>query len=100
MVLFKFTNDLVKKASESIYIPLWSYSNKNELYKLARSNVIYIPLWSYSNFEDMVKKVQSLLIYIPLWSYSNVASLLGVAIGILFTFHYGPIQIMKKYSVC
>ena len=28
MVLFKFTNDLVKKASESIYIPLWSYSNE------------------------------------------------------------------------
>ena len=33
------------------------------------------------------------MIYIPLWSYSNFTFIVVTFCSIIFTFHYGPIQI-------
>ena len=41
-------------------------------------------------------KSKNNIIYIPLWSYSNVVSLSAENIAKLFTFHYGPIQMMTS----
>ena len=38
------------------------------------------------------------VIYIPLWSYSNQANISDVHIVVVFTFHYGPIQILNLNS--
>ena len=80
----------------SIYIPLWSYSNRVK--SLSRLVVrvftfhygpiqikytfiycitilIYIPLWSYSNIGQKNNINILIQIYIPLWSYSNIKPL-------------------------
>ena len=40
------------------------------------------------------------MIYIPLWSYSNPYPLLFIFIAVIFTFHYGPIQIILIVLFC
>ena len=70
MVLFKFTNDLVKKASESIYIPLWSYSNN---------------IWGNASISS--ENLHSTMV---LFKWRGQAR--GQSLASKFTFHYGPIQ--------
>ena len=61
---------------------------------LRRVKSIYIPLWSYSNQNQLsLSKIHS-EIYIPLWSYSNELKNRGYDAELIFTFHYGPIQIV------
>ena len=42
-------------------------------------------------------KARNKKIYIPLWSYSNGIENLNIMPFKLFTFHYGPIQIISDY---
>ena len=71
MVLFKFITQILFLLSNKIYIPLWSYSNKNYRNFAKKGQYIYIPLWSYSNIITQILFLLSNKIYIPLWSYSN-----------------------------
>ena len=78
-----------------IYIPLWSYSNTliilcmNLILNLHSTMVLF----KYSNylFYNRIFKI-----YIPLWSYSNGKRSATLDVSYLFTFHYGPIQIVKS----
>ena len=92
MVLFKFCVTPRTKASTCIYIPLWSYSNVDEMSTQINSRSIYIPLWSYSNGIAEALLIAEYGIYIPLWSYSNDINAHFDKMIDLFTFHYGPIQ--------
>ena len=118
MVLFKLNIWKSYLCTCKIYIPLWSYSNLrattplviNKVFtfhygpiqittpkRITNGNtIIYIPLWSYSNMPGLLKILQTLQIYIPLWSYSNLASIKVATMYWKFTFHYGPIQILKE----
>ena len=60
-------------------------------------NFIYIPLWSYSNNEEVFSLLNWKYIYIPLWSYSNLRVSIVPSSSTLFTFHYGPIHINIVY---
>ena len=95
MVLFKSRCSLSFRFPKYIYIPLWSYSNYDAPGEQALYKQIYIPLWSYSNMPGLLKILQTLQIYIPLWSYSNLASIKVATMYWKFTFHYGPIQIVR-----
>ena len=43
--------------------------------------------------EERIREVDE-KIYIPLWSYSNSDTINIIEALIIFTFHYGPIQIL------
>ena len=77
-----------------IYIPLWSYSNRQKKPETICQTDIYIPLWSYSNDSIWI-------IYLDLYSFTFhygpiqiLTQMTNDIRGSLFTFHYGPIQII------
>ena len=108
-------------AEYGIYIPLWSYSNLI-IYHVKCSSNIFTFHYGPIQMQLMNISYQANYIYIPLWSYSNAFSKLHYALFkynlhstmvlfkfhyistfpllIIFTFHYGPIQIKFINSSC
>ena len=56
-------------------------------------NSIYIPLWFYSNIVSITYRKTVNHIYIPLWFYSNINTPAAKITTRIFTFHYGSILI-------
>ena len=121
MVLFKYgMAEALLIAEYGIYIPLWSYSNLI-IYHVKCSSNIFTFHYGPIQMQLMNISYQANYIYIPLWSYSNAFSKLHYALFkynlhstmvlfkfhyistfpllIIFTFHYGPIQIVSYFHL-
>ena len=62
------------------------------------ANAIYIPLWSYSNYDISSERIVK---FVFTFHYGPIQMLLGeTSIQSLreFTFHYGPIQIDRAFD--
>ena len=121
MVLFKSLSNASLRTSTEIYIPLWSYSNQTRTNMLTKKNhhlhstmVLFKSVFQHLFFHSLAHlhstmvlfkskwlsyKFNKINIYIPLWSYSNEPFVYFLGASILFTFHYGPIQITFYYEI-
>ena len=99
MVLFKWNCRICKITWNHIYIPLWSYSNTNFLFKCEYSDKFtfhYGPIQMKTNVGIITRIREFTFHYGPIQIHSrNYYN----EIKYQFTFHYGPIQISKRYII-
>ena len=83
-----------------IYIPLWFYSNGVTQTSRECDKIIYIPLWFYSNQVILFTNDQiSIYLHSTMVLFKSIVAVLTAVGTLLFTFHYGSIQILYRFRV-